>query len=204
MKKILLFLLIFISTNVLSGCATGGRVSTQEGDSMLRTDKWTRVDSENAVKSIMEQFESNATLNDYIEEVKNRTGSKPKLFIKDVDNDTSDTNFRINELNNILLKELNQRGTFKIVNRRNASKINDELAYQRKGTVKSSDIQSAVKESGADLLIFGQISGQPVRQGKQKIIEYTLNMTITHVESKEELAIADFTTTKYVKAGFSF
>lgn len=47
MKRFLIFL---CSVLVLSGCASGGRVSLEDGDKMMQTDQWTKMDSEQAAK----------------------------------------------------------------------------------------------------------------------------------------------------------
>ncbi len=195
MKKILLTLLITIC---LTSCSSGGRVSLDKGDKMMETDKWTKVDTNNAVEEILDQM---YTHNGYIN-YKNSLGRKPKIFIKDVTNATADPYFRVDELNNALLKELSRSGNFVIVNRKNSDSLNDELSYQRGGTVKEQDIASAINETGADTLIFGEITMQPVRTGNQVVNEYTVNMTLTNLETKEEIARMDFSATKYRKEGF--
>ncbi len=176
-------------------CSTvGGRLSTAEGDAMMKTGKWTKVDSEAAAGEIMAQLAAHPALADYI----GRLGHKPKLFIKDVENKTADPYFRVEELNNALLKRISRTGRFVLIDRAAAQKINQELAYQMGGTVKKSDIRK-IAETGAEILIFGEITMEPVIQDGLTVNEYTVNMRLSDISSKEEIARMDYTTTKYVK-----
>ena len=71
------------------------------------------------------------------------------------------------------------------------------------GTVKRDDIRK-IAETGAEMLIFGEITMEPVIQDGLTVNEYTVNMRLTDISSKEEIARMDYTTTKYVKRGAFF
>lgn len=193
-----------IKTILLSGlliftgaCSTvGGRLSTAEGDAMMKTGKWTKVDSETAAAEIMAQMTSHPVFADYA----GKLGHKPKLFIRDVENKTADPYFRVDELNNALLNRISRSGRFVLIDRAAAQKINQEIVYQMSGTVKRDDIRK-IAETGAEMLIFGEITMEPVIQDGLTVNEYTVNMRLTDISSKEEIARMDYTTTKYVKRG---
>lgn len=192
MKK--LFAIISL-TLALTACAGGGRVSLEQGDAMMQTDKWTTVDTKNAIDDIMEQLKTHPSFIEYTEQL----GRKPKLYIQNIENSTADPHFRIAELNNALLKSLSRSGKFVLINMRNQNEIGKALADQRKGRVRKEDIVSAAKRLGADMLIFGQITNTPNVNGRQKVNEYTVTVSLTILESSEEF-LADHTETKFIKS----
>ncbi len=189
--------LLILLTASLAACGTsGGRVTLEEGDAMMKTDRWTKVDSETAAKQIMAQLYDYPAWDRYVANL----GHRPKLFIKDVENKTADPYFRIDELNNALLKQISRTGDFVLIDRAQTEKINDELKYQRGGTVVAKDIQK-IEETGADTLIFGEITMEPIRDGGQTVKEYTVNIRMTNIRTKEEIARMDYSVTKYTKRG---
>ena len=98
------FLLCILALGLSACSTTGGRVSTAEGDAMMKTDRWTKVDSETAAQEIMTQLYEHPAWQEYVDNL----GHKPKLFIKDITNNTADPYFRISELNNALLKQISK------------------------------------------------------------------------------------------------
>lgn len=192
MKKLLTIISL---TLALTACASGGRVSLEQGDAMMRTDKWTTVDTNNAIKDIMEQLSTHPSFVEYTEQL----GRKPKLYIQKLENSTADPHFRTAELNNAFLKALSRSGKFVLINMRNQDEIGKALAEQRKGRVRKEDILSAAKLLGADMAIFGQITNTPNISGRQRVNEYTATVSLTILESSEEF-IADHTETKFTKA----
>lgn len=195
MKRFLIFL---CSVLVLSGCASGGRVSLEDGDKMMQTDQWTKMDSEQAAKKIMQDLITHGGFIDYQQEL----GHKPKLYIKKVENKTADPYFNIDELNNAFLTEISRSGKFKLLDEKNAKEVEEALKKTHDGRTKQSDVRSLVKKSGAEVLIFGEITSQPKREGRQVVNEYTVNIKLTDMESNEEIARMQYGVSKYKKQGW--
>jgi len=142
----------------------------------------------------MEQFLTSARFHEYVAQM----GRRPRLFIMDVSNQTADPDFRVAELNNALLMRIINSGEFVLIDNRARDKINAELAYQRGGAVAQRDIQK-IEETGADTLIFGEITMEPIINRGQTVKEYTVNMRMTNVRTKEEIARAQYSVTKFTR-----
>lgn len=192
------FLTALCAMLALSGCASGGRVSLEEGDKMMRTDRWTKMDSDQAAKKLMQDLMTHGGFNDYVQEL----GHRPKIYTKKIENKTADPYFNIDELNNAFLTELSRSGKFKLLNEKNTKEIEEALRKTHDGRTKQSDVRSLVKKSGVEVLIFGEITSQPKREGRQVVNEYTVNITLTEAETEEEIARMQFGTSKYKKQGW--
>ena len=89
MNKFLIALLLS-ATLTLQGCASfkAERLSTAEGDekAMEITDEWLLTDTQNTVGEIMKKMDTNRGFRAYLNEL----GHRPKLFIAEVQNETSE------------------------------------------------------------------------------------------------------------------
>ena len=198
MKKSLL-VLAFAASFTLSGCADfkAERLSTAEGDekAMSITDEWLLTDTENTVKDILKQLDNHRGFQRFL----NKLGHTPKLFIAEVQNETSEAYFPIDDMNDEFLNEVSASGDFILIDAKARDKILKEIQYQNDGMVKASDVKKVGKATGAEVLIFGAVRMNPKTLKGKTIKEYTVNLRITDIESGEEVARVRSKTSKYSK-----
>lgn len=198
MNKFLTALLLS-ATLALQGCASfkAERLSTAEGDekAMEITDEWLLTDTQNTVGEIMKKMDNNRGFRNYLNEL----GHRPKLFIAEVQNETSEAYFPIDDMNDELLTQMSETGEFRLIDAAARDRILKEIQYQNEGMVKQSDIQKIGKQTGAELLIFGAIRMNPKTFKGKTIKEYTVNMRFTDITSGEEVARMRTTVSKYSK-----
>ena len=198
MNKFLTALLLS-ATLALQGCASfkAERLSTAEGDekAMEITDEWLLTDTQNTVDEIMKKMDNNRGFRNYLNEL----GHRPKLFIAEVQNETSEAYFPIDDMNDELLTQMSETGEFRLIDAAARDRILKEIQYQNEGMVKQSDIQKIGKQTGAELLIFGAVRMNPKTFKGKTIKEYTVNMRFTDITSGEEVARMRSTVSKYSK-----
>lgn len=198
MNKFLTALLLS-ATLALQGCASfkTERLSTAEGDekAMEITDEWLLTDTQNTVGEIMKKMDNNRGFRNYLNEL----GHRPKLFIAEVQNETSEAYFPIDDMNDELLTQMSETGEFRLIDAAARDRILKEIQYQNEGMVKQSDIQKIGKQTGAELLIFGAVRMNPKTFKGKTIKEYTVNMRFTDITSGEEVARMRTTVSKYSK-----
>lgn len=198
MNKFLTALLLS-ATLALQGCASfkAERLSTAEGDekAMEITDEWLLTDTQNTVGEIMKKMDTNRGFRNYLNEL----GHRPKLFIAEVQNETSEAYFPIDDMNDELLTQMSETGEFRLIDAAARDRILKEIQYQNEGMVKQSDIQKIGKQTGAELLIFGAVRMNPKTFKGKTIKEYTVNMRFTDITSGEEVARMRATVSKYSK-----
>ncbi len=198
MNKFLTALLLSASL-ALQGCAgfKAERLSTAEGDekAMEITDEWLLTDTQNTVGEIMKKMDANRGFRNYLNEL----GHRPKLFIAEVQNETSEAYFPVDDMNDELLTQMSETGEFRLIDAAARDRILQEIRYQNEGMVKQSDIQKIGKQTGAELLIFGAVRMNPKTFKGKTIKEYTVNLRFTDITSGEEVARMRSTVSKYSK-----
>ncbi len=198
MNKFLIALLLS-ATLTLQGCASfkAERLSTAEGDekAMEITDEWLLTDTQNTVGEIMKKMDTNRGFRAYLNEL----GHRPKLFIAEVQNETSEAYFPIDDMNDELLTQMSETGEFRLIDAAARDRILKEIQYQNEGMVNPSDIRKIGKQTGAELLIFGAVRMNPKTFKGKTIKEYTVNMRFTDITSGEEVARMRTTVSKYSK-----
>ena len=195
MKKNLL--LLIATMLVVSSCGSfkAKRVGGDEGDELAMeiTDKWVLRDTENAVGDILKQIEAHKGFKRYLM----KSGKTPKIFIAEVQNQTSEPYFPINDLNDEMLNEFSASGEFILIDAAARERILSEIQYQNDGMVDPSEIKSIGKQSGADLLVFGNVRMAPSQRDGKTIKQYTVNIRMTDLEKGIEVLRTRFKTQKY-------
>ena len=196
MKKICIVLLL-----VLTACGPtikAQRMTTSEGDkkAMTITDDWVATDTNLAVDYITDKLTNTGRYKRYLRENGYKT---PKIFIGEVENNTSEDSFPISALNNKILDYFFESGDFDVIDQKNRKKLLEEIRYQNSGMVKEEDIKSIGKASGADLILFGEVIMDEKRMGGQTLKEYSVIIKLTDIESGEEVSRVTYETTKYTK-----
>lgn len=196
MKKICIALLL-----ILTACGPtikAQRMTTAEGDkkAMTITDDWVVTDTNLAVDYITDKLTNTGRYKRYLRENSYKT---PKIFIGEVENNTSEDSFPISALNNKILDYFFESGDFDVIDQKNRKKLLEEIRYQNSGMVKEEDIKSIGKASGADLILFGEVIMDEKRMGGQTLKEYSVIIKLTDIESGEEVSRVTYETTKYSK-----
>lgn len=196
MKKICIALLL-----ILTACGPtikAQRMTTAEGDkkAMTITDDWVATDTNLAVDYITDKLTNTGRYKRYLRENSYKT---PKIFIGEVENNTSEDSFPISALNNKILDYFFESGDFDVIDQKNRKKLLEEIRYQNSGMVKEEDIKSIGKASGADLILFGEVIMDEKRMGGQTLKEYSVIIKLTDIESGEEVSRVTYETTKYSK-----
>lgn len=182
MKNLLIILLSF------SFASCGGfqakRVNAQESDEKALgiTDEWVSKDSENVVKDVLRQMETHNGYARY-----KRKNRRPKVFIGEIQNLTSEAYFPINDINDEFLNELSRSGDFVLIDAAARESILKEIKYQNDGMVDPNTAKKIGKQTGADLMIFGNVYMKPASRKGKTIKEYAINIRMTDIEKGEEV-----------------
>lgn len=186
MKKIMTSILL-LSLIGLNSCGSfkAKRVDADEGDekALEITDKWVDRDTENVVGKTLKQIEGHKGFQRFLA----KYGKRPKVFIAEVQNETSEPYFPIRDLNDELLYEFSSAGDFILIDAEAREKLLKEIQYQNDGMVNPKQAKMIGKQSGADLLIFGSVRMQPKSRDGKTIKQYSVNMRMTNLESSEEV-----------------
>jgi uncharacterized protein (TIGR02722 family) len=181
------FLITVLSLAVLAascGSFKAKRVDANESDEkgLAITDNWMSADTTQAVTDIVKQMKAHPGFN----KMKTRHQT-PKVFIAEVQNQTSEAYFPIGDLNDELLNELSLSGEFELVDQAAREKILGEITYQNDGMVDPATVKKIGKQTGADVMIFGNVYMKPEKRDGKTIKEYSVNMRMTDIERATEL-----------------
>jgi uncharacterized protein (TIGR02722 family) len=191
--------LLVLTTILLlgTGCSSfkAQRVDRNEGDekALSITDKWVQRDTEDAVKDLVKQMEKHPSF----QEVLKNSKKKLKIFIAEVQNETSEPYFPIRDINDELLNEFSYSGKFTLVDAEAREKLLKEIQYQNDGMVDSNQAKSIGKQFGADVLVLGSVRMQPESRDGKTIKQYSVNLRMTNLETAEEVLRIRFKTSKY-------
>ncbi len=184
MKKISF---IVLSCLLMQACASfkAERVSNDESDELALTitDRWVAKDTEMSVQEILKQIKKHRGFQRYL----TKLGREPKLFIGEVQNETSEAYFPIGDLNDELLTEFSMSGDYVLIDAEARDRILKEIRYQNDGMVDPRDIKKIGKMTGADLIIFGAVRMKPETRDGRTIKEYSVNMRMTDIETGVEV-----------------
>lgn len=182
-----ILILALLSMGVLTSC--GGfkakRVDADAGDdaAMEITDKWVDRDTETVVEKTLKAIERHKGFQRYLA----KFGKRPKIFIAEVQNATSEPYFPIADLNDEMLTEFSSSGEFILIDAQARDKLLKEIKYQNDGMVDPRQAKNIGRQSGADLLVFGAIRMQPRSRGGKTLKQYSINMRMTNLETSEEV-----------------
>jgi penicillin-binding protein activator len=156
--------------------------TTSDEKSLAITDNWMSKDTSDAIKEIMKQVQAHPGF------MKMKTRySSPKVFVAEVQNESSEAYFPIGDLNDELLNELSMSGEFELVDNQAREKILKELTYQNDGMVDSATAKKIGKQTGADIMIFGNVYMKPEKRDGKTIKEYSVNIRMTDIEKATEV-----------------
>jgi uncharacterized protein (TIGR02722 family) len=181
-----LLIAVLSLTLLASSCGSfkAKRVDANESDEkgLGITDNWMSADTTQAVTDIVKQIKAHPGFG----KMKARHQT-PKIFIAEVQNQTSEAYFPIGDLNDELLNELSLSGEYELVDQAAREKILGEITYQNDGMVDPATVKKIGKQTGADVMIFGNVYMKPEKRDGKTIKEYSVNMRMTDIEKATEL-----------------
>ncbi len=183
--KSLLFLFLLSTLVTSCGSFKAERVDANESDekAMEITDEWVSRDTEKIVEEVMKQLQTHRGFRKFVRTL----GRTPTVFIGEVQNLTSEAYFPINDVNDEFLTELSSSGDFVLVDAAARESILKEITYQHDGMVDPSTAKKVGKQTGADLMIFGNVYMKPKKRKGKTLKEYAVNIRMTDIEKGLEV-----------------
>ncbi len=171
------------------------RVDSQESDekALTITDEWLQKDTEQVIADVLKQLDEHKGFRKWRSEL----GRQPRLFIGEVKNLTSEAYFPINDLNDEFLNALSQTGDYTLVDAAQRENILKEITYQNDGMVDPSTAKKVGKQTGADVMVFGNVYMKPETRKGKTIKQYSVNIYMTDLEKALEVARTRAKTSKY-------
>ncbi len=181
------FLTIALTLSLLASSCGGfkaKRVDANESDEkgLNITDNWMSADTTQAVTDVLKQMKAHPGYS----KMKAKFGT-PKVFIAEVQNQSSEAYFPIGDLNDELLNELSLSGDFELVDNQAREALLKEITYQNDGMVDPASVKKIGKQTGADVMIFGNVYMKPEKRDGKTIKEYSVNIRMTNIETATEL-----------------
>jgi uncharacterized protein (TIGR02722 family) len=183
MKKLCLLLVPFMMISCASFKAE--RVDNKQSDdkSMEITDNWMSEDTRRSVETLLKQMQKHKGYQRLMGKFK----GTPKVFIAEVQNNTSEAYFPINDFNDEFLYQISASGEFQLVDAKAREKILEEITYQNDGMVDPNQAKQIGKQLGADFMIFGNVYMKPEKRDGKTLKEYSVNLRMTNVETAGEV-----------------
>lgn len=176
-----------VSLLILTSCSSfkAERVDNKTSDekALTITDQWIQADTENVIRDAMKEMGEHKGLRRYMME----HGKQLKLFVGEVQNLTAEAYFPINDLNDELLNEISKQGDFTLVDAQAREALLKEITYQNDGMVDPKTAKKVGKQTGADLMIFGNVYMKPETRDGRTIKQYSINLRITDIEKGLEI-----------------
>lgn len=181
------FLMTTLVLMTLTSCSSfkAERVDNKTSDekALTITDQWLQADTENVIRDAMKEMNEHKGLKRYMME----NGKQLKMFVGEVQNLTSEAYFPINDLNDELLNEISKEGNFILVDAQAREALLKEITYQNDGMVDPKTAKKVGKQTGADLMIFGNVYMKPETRDGKTIKQYSVNLRITDIEKGIEI-----------------
>lgn len=174
-------LLSFVSCSSFKAERVDNKTSDEKA--LTITDQWVQADTENVIRDAMKEMNEHKGLRRYMME----HGKQLKLFVGEVQNLTSEAYFPISEINDELLNEISKQGDFTLVDNQSREALLKEITYQNDGMVDPKTAKKVGKQSGADLMIFGNVYMKPETRDGKTIKQYSVNLRITDIEKGTEI-----------------
>jgi len=185
-----------VALTLLFSCSSfkAERVDSEESDkkAMEISDRWNQSDSERVVKKLVTGINKNISFSKYKTQKR-----KPKIFIGEIQNLTSEAYFPIKDLNDELLNEFHSSGEYILIDASSRQAILDEITYQNDGMVEEGQIKVIGKQAGADLILFGNVYMHHATRKGKTIKQYSVNLRMTDIETGIEVVRVRTKTSKY-------
>lgn len=183
MKLLILMSALLVFTSCASFKAERVDAKTSDKKAMEITDNWVAEDTRQAVQKVLEQMRAHKGYKRFLQKFQ----GEPKVFIAEVQNNSSEAYFPIDDMNDELLNEISATGEFVLVDAKARDKILKEITYQNDGMVDPKTAKTIGKQLGADLMVFGSVYMKPEKRDGKTIKEYSVNIRLTDIEKGIEV-----------------
>lgn len=182
--KVLVTILSLTLLATSCGSFKAERVDANKSDEkgLSITDNWMSADTTQAIADVVKQMRAHHGFG----KMKAKFGT-PKVFVAEVQNQTSEAYFPIGDMNDELLNELSASGDFELIDNAARDKILKEITYQNDGMVDPATAKKIGKQTGADIMIFGNVYMKPEKRDGKTIKEYSVNIRMTNIETATEV-----------------
>ncbi len=182
--KIIATIVVTSLLAVSCGSFKAERVDANKSDEkgLTITDNWMSADTTQAITDVLKQMKAHKGYTKMM-----TTHKTPKVFIAEVQNQTSEAYFPIGDLNDELLNELSASGDFELVDNQAREMLLKEITYQNDGMVDPATVKKIGKQTGADIMIFGNVYMKPEKRDGKTIKEYSVNIRMTDIERAVEV-----------------
>lgn len=176
------------------------RVDDSKADekAMQITDNWVDGDSIRVIEGGMKQLYAHKRFTEYSLKY---SGKRIKMFVGEIRNNTAEAYFPIKDLEDALLEKISNSDQFTLIDASRRDALLKEITYQNDGMVDPSQAKKVGKQSGADLMIFGDINMKPETRNGKTIKTYTVNLRLTDIQSAEEVCRVREKINKYSEGG---
>jgi len=186
----------------VSGCSSfkAQRVDEAKADekAMEITDNWVDGDTIRVISGGMKQVYAHKRFQEY----KSRFQSKRiKVFVGEIRNNTSESYFPVKDLEDALLEQMSNSDHFTLIDASRRDSLLKEITYQNDGMVDPAQAKKVGRQSGADVMIFGDINMKPETRDGKTIKTYTVNLRLTEIQSAEEICRTREKINKYSEGG---
>ncbi len=200
MKKTVLILAAVLP--LLSSCSSfkAQRVDEAKADekAMEITDNWVDGDTIRVISGSMKQVVAHKRF----QEFKARFAAKRiKLFVGEIRNNTSESYFPVKDLEDALLEQISNSDEFTLIDASRRDSLLKEITYQNDGMVDPGQAKKIGRQSGADVMIFGDINMKPESRNGKTIKTYSVNLRLTEIQSSEEICRTREKINKYSEGG---
>jgi len=191
----ILILILTFTTVSCSSSFKAQRVDETVSDerALEITDNWVLRDTQKVIDDVMVTLEEHRGFRRYLSEL----GRTPTIFVGEVKNMTSEAYYPIQEINDELLNRLSGSGDFILVDAAARESILAEITYQNDGMVDSQTAKRVGRQTGADLMIFGNVHMRPETRDGRTIKQYSVNLRMTDIERAVEVLRARTSLSKY-------
>jgi len=204
-KKIIPGVVLVAGLISLSSCSSfkAERVDEARADekAMEITDNWVDGDTIRVIDGAMKQIYANKHFTEYDSKY---NGKRMKLFVGEIRNNTSESYFPVKDLEDALLDKMSNSDTFTLIDASSRNALLKEITYQNDGMVDPNQAKKVGRQSGAQVMIFGDINMKPETRDGKTIKTYTVNIRLTDIESSEEICRAREKINKYSSGGAKF
>ena len=186
----------------LQGCSSfkAQRVDEAKADekAMEITDNWVDGDTIRVIDGSMKQIYVHKRFMEYASKF---SGKRIKLFVGEIRNNTTESYFPVKDLEDALLEKMSNSDQFTLIDASRRENLLKEITYQNDGMVDPAQAKKVGKQSGADMMIFGDINMKPETRNGKTIKTYTVNLHLTDIQSAEEVCRSREKINKYSEGG---
>ena len=176
------------------------RVDDAKADekAMEITDNWVDGDTIRVIDGTIKQMYAHKR---FVEFSGKYAGKRIKLFVGEIRNNTSESYFPVKDLEDALLEKMSNSDEFTLIDASKRENLLKEITYQNDGMVDPKQAKKVGRQSGADLMIFGDINMKPETRDGKTIKTYTVNLRLTDIETSEEVCRVREKINKYSEGG---